>query len=154
MDYDPVQVRLSKSPSIKWLTRFVFIGWLVAIFLTGLGNSSIRDFWPKLELSLGILLYGLWPMRTPTKEHKYLRVILLITFFIYGRALPQHDAFDVVMFAVYTLLSGAIAFYVLYRIYKVAERQLQSLSGKESEAHFLPDGKQNGGEDDSSLRSE
>jgi hypothetical protein len=52
MDYDPVLARLSKSQLIKWLTRFVFVGWLVDIFLTGLGNSRIHDFWPKIAFPL------------------------------------------------------------------------------------------------------
>jgi hypothetical protein len=153
-EYDPVQVRLSKSQSIKWLTRFVFVGWVATIFLTGLSNSPVEDFWPKVEFPLGFLLYGLWLMRTPTKKGRYFLGILMITFFVYDQAVPRRDAFDVIMFVVYALLSGAIAVYVLYRIYKSAEKELQSLSGKESEAHASPDGKQGGAEVDSSLRSE
>ena len=154
MNYDPVQVRLSKSPSIKWLTRFVFVGWLAAIFLAGLDNSPVHDFWPKIVVLLGFFSYGLWHMRSPTKNRRYFLGILMITFFVYDQAVPRRDAFDVIMFAVYALLSGAIAFYVLYRIYKVAEKEQQSLSGKELQAHFPPDGKQSGAEVDSSLRSE
>jgi hypothetical protein len=55
---------------------------------------------------------------------------------------------------VYPLLSGAIAVYVLYGIYKLVERQEQSLSSKEQQKHLSPDGKQSGAEGDSSLRSE
>jgi hypothetical protein len=123
MDYDPVLVRLSKSPLIKWLTRSVFVGWLAAIFLAGLDNSPVHDFWPKIVVLLGFFSFGIWRMRAPTKNSRYFLGILLITFFVYDQEVPQRDAFDIIMFAVYALLSGAIAFYVLYRIYKFAEKE-------------------------------
>lgn len=154
MGYDPVQVRLSKWPLIKWLTRFVFVGWVASILLAGLNNSPVFDFWPKIVVLLGYFLYGLWRMRSPAKKNRYFLWILIITFFVYDQTIPRRDTSDVIMFAVYALLSGAITFYVLYRIYKVAEKEQQSPSGKELEAHFSPDGKQRGAEDDSSLRSE
>lgn len=154
MDYDPVQVRLSKSPLVKWLTRFVFVCWLASILLAGLDNSPGHDFWPKIVVLLGFFSYGIWHMRTPTKKNRYFLGILIITFFVYDQEVPQRDAFDVIMFAVYALLSGAIAFYVIYRIYKVAEKEQPSPSAKELEARSPPDGKQSGAEVDSSLRSE
>jgi hypothetical protein len=115
---DPIR----KLRLVKWLTRFAFVGWLSAILLAGLADPPIRELWSKVELPLGMLLYGLWIIRNPTKRYKIFWGILLITFYAYGQVLPRYDALDVAMFAVYALLSGAIVVYILYRIYKSAEK--------------------------------
>jgi hypothetical protein len=154
MDYDPVQVRLSKSPLVKRLTKLVLVGWLTSILLAALADWPRRDFWPQLELPLGMLFYGLWLMRSRTIRRRWSLSILLITYYVYNQALPQRHDFDLVMSVVYPLLSGAIAFYVLYRIYKLVERQQQSPSDKEQTTPPSPDPKQRGAEVDSSLRSE
>jgi hypothetical protein len=120
--HNQVMDAIRKLRLVKWLTRLAFVGWLTAILLAGLADPPIREFWSKVELPLGMLLYGLWIVRNPTKRYKYFLGILLITFYVYRQALPQRDAFDVAMFAVYALLSGAIAVYVLYRIYKFVEK--------------------------------
>jgi len=92
--------------------------------------------------------------RPYTKKRGFMHWEAGVTLLAYSYAVPQRDALDVIMALVYALLSAAIVVYILYRIYKVAEKEQQSLSGKELQAHFPPDGKQNGGEGDSSLRSE
>lgn len=153
VEYDPVQVRLSKSPLVKRLTKLVLVGWLTAILLAALADWPTRDFWPELELPLGMLFSGLWLMRSPTKSRWVSLSILLIAYYVYNQALPQHHDFDLVVTVVYPILSQALAFYVLYHIYKFFEKQ-QRVSDKEPVAHLSPDGKQSGAEVDSSLRSE
>jgi hypothetical protein len=152
--HNPVMSAMSKSPIVKRLTRLVFLGWLAAIILAGLTESSISDFWPKLELPLGILFYGLWRMRPPSKKHSLSLSILLIAVFVYREALPHPDGSDLITFLVYPLLSLAIAFYIVYHVYKLVEKQQQSPSDKEQTTPPSPDRKQRGAEVDSSLRSE
>jgi hypothetical protein len=136
MGYDPVLVRVSKSPLIKRLTRFVLAGWLVVILLWAFGDPPIHNFWPKLLLPLGYLLTFLNYVRTPpTKKHRFLRWELFITLVAYDQTLTQRDLLSLATFVVYGLLSLGIVLYIFIKIYWIAEKQPQSPADKELQTH-------------------